>query len=192
MSETTARCSPLARVLGAPVAGIGERAFEGQINLRGEATDPRFVEAVRRVTGIAPPDSPNTLARAGARQLAWLGPDEWLLTTPPGEEGSMLAALDAALAGLHAGATDLSEGYTVIVLDGADAEEILACECPLDLQALDVGHCAQTLVGKSNVLIVRETPERFALVVRRSFAEYLYALLGHLAALVRAAQPLPA
>lgn len=185
MSES--RRSPLARVLAAPVEGISERAFEGQINLRGDASDPRFVEAVMRVTGVAPPRAPNTLESAGARRIAWLGPDEWLLSTPPGEEHTLLAALDAALAGLHAGATDLSEGYTVIVLEGADAEEILACECPLDLQALATDRCAQTLIGKSNVLIVREAPERFAIAVRRSFAEYLYALLCHLAALVRAA-----
>jgi sarcosine oxidase subunit gamma len=63
-------------------------------------------------------------------------------------------------------------------------------ECPLDLhqRVFAVGGCAQTLIGKSNVLIVREDLQRFAICVRRSFAEYLYALLRHSADLVARAR----
>jgi sarcosine oxidase subunit gamma len=190
MSETPVRLSPLARVRDTAVAGIGERAHLGHLNLRGDARDARFVEAVRGATGMEPPRAPNTLARAGELLLAWLGPDEWLLLTPPGAAPALQKALEGALAGLHAGVVEISDGNTVIGLEGTDAAEILACECPLDFhpRVFPVGSCAQSVIGKSNVLILREDAQRFAVVVRRSFAEYLHALLCHLAAEVRATQ----
>ena len=187
MSEPSQRRSPLYRVLEPAVEGISERAFEGQLILRGNA-DARFLDAVRGVCGIEPPVSPNTVATAGAKRMAWLGPNEWLLTAPEGEESALRAALEAALAGQHAAVVDVSDGNTVIVLEGADAVEILAGECPLDLhpRAFPVGRCSQTLLGKSNVMIVRETADRFAILVRRSFAPYAWALLRHIAAQRRA------
>ncbi|MFM7274232.1 MAG: sarcosine oxidase subunit gamma [Gammaproteobacteria bacterium] len=189
MSEHSERKSPLYRLLEPAVRDLQERAFEGQLLLRGDGAGA-FVSAVEAGCGIAPPLEPNTVATAGTRRMAWLGPSEWLLTVPAGEEAALRAALEAALAGQHAAVVDVTDGNTVIVLEGEDATEILCGECPLDLhpRAFPVGRCAQTLLGKSNVMIVREAPDRFALLVRRSFAPYVWTLLRHLAGQVRAAQ----
>ena len=190
MSDTTTRRSPLYRVIDAGVHAMMERAFLGHLTIRGDVHDAHFRTAVSNAVGIEPPRQPNTIATAGSRQLAWLGPDEWLLTTPPGEEDALCATLRAALAGQHAAVTDVSDGYTVIVLEGEYAADTLSRECPLDLHGrlFAVGTCAQTLIGKSNVLIVREDLKRFTICVRRSFAEYLYALLQHSAGLVLSAR----
>lgn len=187
MSEPNQRRSPLYRVLEPAVEGLRERAFEGQLILRGNA-DVQFLDAVRAACGIEPPIAPNTVSTAGARRMAWLGPNEWLLTVPESEEIALRTALETALAGQHSAVVDVSDGNTVIVLEGADAVEILAGECPLDLhpRAFPVGRCAQTLLGKSNVMIVREAADRFAILVRRSFAPYAWALLRHIAAQQRA------
>ena len=101
----------------------------------------------------------------------------------------MHAALEQALAGQHIAVVNVSDGYTVIVLDCPDATEILARDCPLDLHttAFPVGTCAQSVLGKSGGLFVREAEQRFAICVRRSFAEYLWQLLCHAADLQRRA-----
>ena len=194
MPERPLRAAVLASLIDPGVSGIGERALPGHLNLRGNADDTRFTSAVAAATGMELPLVPNTTARTEALHLAWLGPDEWLLSTPPGAQQALHAALAQALAGMHAAVTDLSDAYAVIVLDCADAAEILSCDCPLDFhpRAFAVGGCAQSLVGKANALIVREAEQRFAVYVRRSFAPYVHALVRHAVLLVRAARGIPA
>jgi sarcosine oxidase subunit gamma len=193
MPERSAPAAVLAPLIDGMVPGFAERDGDGHLNLRGDPADARFVAAVRSLTGIDPPRAPNTTARAAGLQLAWLGPDEWLLSTPPGAAQPLHAALNEAFAGLHAAATDLSDAYAVLVLDCTDAAEILSCDCPLDFHARSfaIGACAQSLVGKCTVLIVREGEQRFAVYLRRSFAAYAYALLRHAAVMVRAAREIP-
>ena len=194
MSERHTRAAVLARLIDPSIAGLGERAQIRQLNLRGDPEDARFAAAVRGATGLELPRTPNTLSRTETSQLAWLGPDEWLLSLPAGTQPALLARLREATTGLHAAVTDLGDSYAIVVLDCADAAEILSCDCPLDFhpRAFAVGTCAQSLVGKANALIVREAEQRFAVTVRRSFAPYAYALLRHAAMLVRAAAGIPA
>jgi sarcosine oxidase subunit gamma len=172
------RNSPLQHLLGRPglALALAERAFLGHVILRGNAADAALADAVRAVVGVALPRQANTLARAADTTVLWLGPDEWLLQTPPARRASLLEQLRNALAGQHAAVTDVSDGHTVIVLDEPRAAELLARGCPLDLHlsVFAVGSCAQSLLGKAGVLIVREAPDRFAITVRRSFAAYVF------------------
>ena len=128
---------------------------------------------------------PNTVAVNGALLALWLGPDEWLVVTPPSAQTRLSESLEAALLGRHAAVTDVTGGQTVITLSGPRARDVLAKGCPLDLHpaVFKPGHCAQTLVAKANVTIrcVDDSPS-FELIVRRSFAEYT-ALWLHDAAL---------
>jgi sarcosine oxidase subunit gamma len=187
MSDPINRKSPLYRVLGKGATGLSERAFEGHLILRGDSPDAAFGAAVHATTGVVLPLTPNTVASAGTRRIAWLGPNEWQLTLPGEEAASMHVALEQALAGQHIAVVNVSDGYTVIVLDCPDATEILARDCPLDFHptSFPVGSCAQSVLGKSGGLFVREAEQRFALCVRRSFAEYLWQLLCHAADLQR-------
>ncbi len=189
MSDPINRKSPLYRVIAKGAAGLSERAFEGHLILRGDAADAAFDAAVRATTGVALPLTPNTISSAGTRRIAWLGPYEWQLTLPGEEAASMHAALEQALSGQHIAVVNVSDGYTVIVLDCPDATEILARDCPLDFHptSFPVGSCAQSVLGKSGGLFVREAEQRFAICVRRSFAEYLWQLLCHAADLQRRA-----
>ena len=189
MSDAAMRKSPLYRVLQPALAGLTERAFEGQLILRGDGTDVSFASAVQATCGIALPQIPNTVNTAGNRRIAWLGPFEWQLTLPGEDAQAMHAALESALAGQHVAVVDVSDGYTVIELDCLDATEILARDCPLDFHtsAFPVGSCAQSVLGKSGGLFVREAEQRFAICVRRSFAEYLWLLLRHSADMTRRA-----
>jgi len=172
------RNSPLYLLAGQPGArlALGERAFLGHINLRGAGADSGFLDAVRSAAGVAPPLAPNTVACAGAVTIYWLGPDEWQVQAPPEQCAALLAQLRAALAGRHAAVTDVSDAHTVIVLDDPRADALLSRGCPLDFHpaVFPVGSCAQSVFGKTGVLLLREAPQRFALVVRRSFAAYLY------------------
>jgi len=186
------RISPLGDRIGQPgqVLGLAERAFLGHIVLRGHGADAAFVAAVQSALGVAPPLRPNTLAStpagaADAVTVIWMAPDEWHVQTPPEQRDGKMVRLRTALAGQFAAVTDISDGLTVVVLDAPFAADLLSRGCPLDLHpaVFPVGACAQSVFGKTGVLMVRESAERFAIFVRRSFAGYLYQALQHAAAL---------
>ena len=192
-TDGTGRQSPLsaffATAAGDPADGaavvITERPFLGHLNLRGDPGDGRFTGAAAGVLGFALPTKPNTTVGEGGLLALWLGPDEWLVVTPPDVQARLADSLEAALQGVHASVTDVTGGQTVITLSGPSARDVLAKGCPLDLHpsVFGPGDCAQTLLAKANVTMrcVDDSPS-FELIVRRSFAEYA-ALWLHDAAL---------
>ncbi len=189
MSESPRRESPLAGVGSQPVVGdaatvrLAERPFRGQLNLRGDVASPTFVDAVTGVLGGPLPVQPNTVADHGEVRIFWLGPDEWLIITPEGAGSDLKTVLQKALEGIHFALSDVSSGQTTLVVSGPDAGSLLSKSCTLDLhpRAFAPGQCAQTLLAGSTVLLSRldraHGPE-FELVVRRSFADYLWRCLA--------------
>ena len=144
------------------------------LDLRGDTRDAAFIDAARRVLGFALPVAANTTAQGGDHVAYWLGPDEWLVATRA--EGSALAAsLREAFGTTFASVTEVGAGNAVLVLDAANARDLLAQECPLDLDpsAFGPGQCAQTRFAKAAILLRPLEGGAMELIVRRSFADYL-------------------
>lgn len=159
---------------------LQELPFTGYINLRGDSEDAGFREAVREVTGLDLPLEPNTFVENDDFTLIWLAPNEWYVVTGAGNELPVIGKLESALADRHVALNDLSSGLTTIRLSGARARDLLEKGCTLDLhpRAFGEGQCAQTLVAKAGVVILYRGDEpEFDLVVRRSFADYLFVWL---------------
>ena len=186
MSEPILRESPLVRFLAAPrvtentgTAGliVREHAFLGHLNLRGHAEDPHFAGAVSGVLGDGLPIEPNTLTELDGVSMYWLGPDEWLIVTPDDRRAAVDRDLRQALMGLRFALTDGSGGQTALHLHGRHVRDVLAKGCPIDFHSrvFGIGQCAQSHLGKAPVLIgqIEEQPY-FELIVRRSFADYLW------------------
>jgi len=182
--------SPLARwrLEGARRSGGGivatERPFLGHINLRGDAADAGFASAVERVLGTPLPTTPNTVAAGREGVVYWLGPDEWLLVTPGEREGVVASTLRGALGDVFSSVTEIGSGQTLIVLQGPTVRDLLAKECPFDLAAPSFapGACAQTRLAKAAVLLRPLDGDAMELIVRRSFADYLWTWLVDAAA----------
>ena len=156
---------------------LGEAAFDEMFNLRGDAGDARFAQAVLRYTGLHLPVRANTASIDPQRQLLWLGPDEWLLKLRDGQGAAVAAALRAALAGIHSAVVEVGHGSTTLVLRGPGAAGLLARGCPLDLhpRVFGVGALAQSHVSKASATVLCLAPTtHFELTVRRSFADYLF------------------
>jgi sarcosine oxidase subunit gamma len=181
MAEAPLQESPLARRPWPHAAGrlaAFERPFLGHINVRGRGED--FAAAVAGVLGSPLPVAANTVAAAGELVACWLGPDEWLVMTPPGREAEVAAKLRTALGTIHSAVTEVGSGQTVIVLQGPAAREVLAMDCPFDVfaPAFAPGACAQTRLAKAAVLLRPVDSDTIELVVRRSFADYLWTWLA--------------
>jgi sarcosine oxidase, subunit gamma len=212
MSKAIHRESPLVRfarqrqaATPAPANGgvtASERAFCGHLNLRGDPASPEFVAAARSVLGCALPLAPNTVAYSGHCTVFWLGPNEWLIVVPDGAATAMMAELQRALHGQFVAVTDVSGGQTIVVLRGEQVRELLAKGCPLDFhpRAFGPGRCAQSHLAKAPILLHQlDHAPTFELIMRRSFADYLWHWLRDAAdefgfdvvASAPAARPLP-
>lgn len=160
------------------------RSAMGQVNIRGDAANAAFASAVERALGMALPSTPNTVMVRGDHVLYWLGPDEWLFVTATEREAPTARALREALAGTFSAVTEVGGGQVVVTLRGANVRELLAKECPLDLDApaFAPGACAQTRLAKAGVLLRPLEGDAMQIIVRRSFADYVWTWLEDAAA----------
>ena len=156
---------------------LTELAVPGQINLRGRPLDTAFLAAAGSVLDCRLPVSPNTVQTAGDLTILWLGPDEWLILSPPEAETAIIARLREALAGIHAAVTDVSGNLAQLRLAGNHARDVLTKGCSLDLhpRRFQPGQCAQTLILRCGIILhqIDDRPS-YDLLPRRSFAEYLW------------------
>ena len=160
---------------------LSEVPFMAMVNIRGNAANAQFVQAVATVTGLDLPLQANTCNMNGQRQLLWLGPDEWLLKTSHGQGDALVDALRAALSGMHCAVVAVGDGNTTITVEGDAAAALLSRGCPLDLhpRAFAAGALAQTHIAKCGATVLcLEPAKRYELTVRRSFADYLFRWLS--------------
>jgi sarcosine oxidase subunit gamma len=148
----------------------------GYINLRGDTKSAEFLDAVSKVTGLALPLEPNTVA-TGEHDIYWLGPNEWLLVGEHANTSRVEAALREELAQQHVAVNDMSGGQITFRLSGDSARQLLSKGCALDLHpgVFGVGACAQTGLAKASVILRPLGDESgFDVLVRRSFSDYLW------------------
>ena len=169
------------RLIEWPNVRVEELPFRAILVLHGRTGIPRFAQGVARVLGRPPPDAPNTFVetRFGAEGvvIAWAGPEEWHVIGQ--EEGSsgLRIALRQAIPEADGAVVDVSSGFTLFSLEGRQARDLVAAGCPIDVhpRAFGPGHCAQTLVaGVGIALLQRDETPRFELMVRRSYARWLW------------------
>jgi sarcosine oxidase subunit gamma len=133
------------------MAVLREPPLPEQVDVRGEPP-PGF------------PVEPNTAVEVDGRLVLWLGPDEWLVL------GATESDFPAAAA-----AVDVSANRVAFELTGADAPEILAQGCSLDLDptVFTPSRCAQTLLARVPVILLRQGEETWLVLPRPSFAPYV-------------------
>jgi sarcosine oxidase subunit gamma len=157
---------------------MGERPHRCQIDIRGGAADAIFAGAIHGVTGLPLPSSADSFTTNGEMACLWLGPDEWLILGPGGDEGGIAARLRSAFGDSHAAAIDVSESSTTISVSGPRARDLLAKGTSIDLhpRAFGRGRCVQTGFAGANVILrqVDDAPPSFEILVLNSFAEHLW------------------
>ncbi|AVV44667.1 sarcosine oxidase subunit gamma family protein [Streptomyces sp. ID05-04B] len=155
---------------------LAELPFLTQLDVRLDAKGAA-ADAVGLALGLTLPLEPDTVVRAGESTALWLGPDEWLLVGPPGRERELESRIREAAGEEPVSVTDVSAQRTTVLVAGARARDLLAHGCSLDLhpRAFGSGRCAQTTLGRTQVVLVaREEPSAgFWILVRSSFAGYL-------------------
>ncbi|WP_045836000.1 sarcosine oxidase subunit gamma [Hyphomicrobium sp. 99] len=153
----------------------------GYISLRGNVSDQAFVNAASTALGVALPVQPCTLASSKDMDVLWLSPDEWMIVASVSQSQSLLASLQQALTGVRSQVVDNSGGYTQIILEGANALDVLQHVSVYDFASLQPGRVVGTTFGKSSAYAFRHG-DGFRLLIRRSFADYIWRYLARAAA----------
>ncbi|MGE6794120.1 sarcosine oxidase subunit gamma [Pseudomonas guineae] len=154
---------------------LREKKLLGHLTLRGDAKDSAFAGAVHQALGLELP-SALMLVTAGDTSLQWLGPDEWLLVVPSGTEFAVEQKLRAALDGQHISIVNVSGGQTLLELSGPKVRDVLMKSSSYDVHPnnFPVGKAVGTVFAKSQLVIRHTGEDTWELVVRRSFADYVW------------------
>lgn len=149
----------------------------GFIHLRGLAHDEAFSRAVTEVLGQNVPTQPKQTVYTRRAAMLWLSPDEWLLVCAYAEKAELLQNLQTALSGVYAQVVDNSCGFMLMRIHGQNAETVLRHISPYDVESMQAGQCVQTVTKKATSTIVKVAENDYALIFRRSFADYLWRVL---------------
>ena len=156
---------------------LTELTFQGHLNLRGQPDNNAFCRAVLELIGVDLLSlKTNTFVLSGDLKVYWLGPDEWLIVTPPDQQLELKNKLEQALQNIFSSVTDISSGQTMLNISGPNARSLIEKGCTIDLhpRQFKKGDCAQTHLSKATVLLsVIDAPTEFEIIIRRSFADYL-------------------
>ncbi|UTW06322.1 sarcosine oxidase subunit gamma [Pseudomonas benzenivorans] len=154
---------------------LREKKLLGHLILRGDASDSNFSGAVHKALGLELPVA-LTLVASGETSLQWLSPDEWLLIVPSGEEFATEQKLRAALEGQHFAIVNVSGGQTIVELSGPKVRELLMKSTSYDVHPSNfpVGKAVGTVFAKSQLVIRHTGEDTWELLVRRSFADYIW------------------
>ncbi|MBO0365508.1 sarcosine oxidase subunit gamma family protein [Pseudomonas shirazensis] len=152
---------------------LREKKLLGHLTLRGDGHDPAFASGVHKALGLELPVALTVVAK-GETSLQWVGPDEWLLIVPGGQEFAVEQQLRNALAGLHIQVVNVSGGQTLLELQGANVRDVLMKSTSYDVHPnnFPVGKAVGTVFAKSQLVIRRTGEDTWELVIRRSFADY--------------------
>ena len=114
------------------------------------------------------PVEPNTIAEVDGTTVLWLGPDEWLVLGGREEDFPDAAA-----------AVDVSANRVVLRARGRTTRPRCSRRAARSTshRVFAPGRCAQTLLARAQVILVRPDESRFLVLVRPSFAPYLRAWL---------------
>ncbi|TIN31688.1 MAG: sarcosine oxidase subunit gamma family protein [Mesorhizobium sp.] len=134
------------------------------------------VAALSKALGMTLPKKPKTSASKGGRTALWLGPDEWLVID---EAGNDPLADCADIAALHS-AVGISHRNIAIAVTGAAAAATINAGCPQDLSldAFPVGAASRTILGKTEIVLLRTAADAFRVECWRSFSDYVFTFLS--------------
>lgn len=157
-------------------AGIvfSEVSLLGHLTLRCEPTSPLMAIA-ESILGVAIPLMPLTSVEHGDLVVRWIAPDEWLISLPNDRVFDLEKRFRAEMNGHHS-LVNGSGGMTVYKLRGKHVIDMLKKSTPVDLHDSEfpVGKVVSTVFAKAGAVIRRTGASEFELVVRRSFADYIW------------------
>ena len=120
-------------------------------------------------------DLPDTLKTTfnDKTRILWMGPSNWLVIS---KKLDLIKIITILFDDKNFAITDLSHSRTIIEIEGDLADEIIKKGCPLNINELEKGDCANSSFQGITVTIdfLSNDPKKIRLFALRSFGESLY------------------
>ncbi len=185
MSDVITAPAPLGALGGAAFDGyvrVAEEPVRGMITLRGDFAAPPLRNTATGLAAIEMPEQGH-IALNGERSIAWMSPDELLVTVPYADLPAAMAQAEATLAADPAlNAVDVSHARCLISVTGEDAlvREVIAKLAPVDMApgVFTPGMFRRSRLAQVAAAIWMPEPGRAEVVCFRSVADYVFTILS--------------
>jgi sarcosine oxidase subunit gamma len=137
--------------------------------------DPSETSAAATAFGAPLPARIGRTATSGGRLALQIGPDEWQLLAPV-SEGDAIVESFRRLQVPHS-LVDIGHREVGIVVEGEAATLALCSAIAFHVEAMPVGTGCRTVFDKAQIILIRETENRFRIEVWRSFADHVRHIL---------------
>ena len=155
---------------------LREITDRGMIDLRGNASDKKFMAATKKVLGLDLPKVPRTSVSWGDVKALWLSIDQWLILCSRAKAVELTAALKAELGSIHSLIVDVSDMRAVLRLEGEGVREVLLKGSSLDLLGDDYAAGTVRRMRYAEIAALLHVVEDtvFDIYVFRSYADYAW------------------
>lgn len=158
-------------------AGINFRELMllGHLILRGNANDPAFLNGAQQSLQFALPLTPCSSNKNSDYLVFWLSPNEWLIICQQETLAQLTAQLTDNLVG-HYALVDVSSAQTIIELSGDEVINLLKKSTSYNTNPdhFTIGKVVTTTFAQTSATIYKAESQRFLLVTRRSFTDYIW------------------
>ncbi len=155
-----------------------EKAFLGHLVLRVDGADKNFQKGIKNCLGVELPTTALTSQQSDTATLCWVSPNEWLIMVAGDQTFAIESALREQLTG-HYALVNVSGGQTLLSISGDNVINLLKKSGGYDFSGTDfvIDKVITTNIASAQALIRRVATNQFDLVIRRSFADYLFSWL---------------
>ena len=128
--------------------------------------------SIIKLDGLNFPSPLKSTSNSNTRIL-WLGPNHWLVFSSVlnliKKEKNQFNETNFAI-------TNISHSRTIIELEGSLVNEVLKKGCPLDINSLKDGDCANSIYNEINITIdfISDSPNKVRISSLRSYGESLH------------------
>lgn len=125
------------------------------------------------------PKNANSRTKVDAKQLYFIGPDHWILHSDLAEEDTLEQVLKPTEAPSSVSIVKISDTMAFFDVTGADADQVMATACPMDLHPSVFGDdsVSFTEVFSLRALVMR-SPQGFVFAVEQSYGAMIENYLG--------------
>ena len=154
---------------------LEEAAVTGILVLRAANARDQLGKALVSTLKLDLPGKLESRSEGDRYCIRWMSPDEWMLTCPLNEAFDVERKLRAAVEG-HIAIVNVSGGYGLLTLSGENAVNVLKKSTAYDVHSdnFGPGKVVNTVMAKAQVTLRAKDDGSYEIIVRRSFADYLW------------------
>lgn len=163
------------RVAAGQGVTLTELPVTGLLVLRAQADKPALQAALKTVLNLDLPGVLSSDTDAG-HCVRWIAPDEWLLSCAVQNAFDIENKIRSACGDASIAVVNVSGGFTLINVSGPHANDVLKKSTAYDVHPTNFtpGKVVNTVFAKAQVTMRCIDTEQVELIVRRSFADYVW------------------